>query len=72
MCTEASAASKTAIGMVVKPPSPMKLRSLPEGMVTVFMIARPTGDTFSSISGALYYSYGNFKIVPRDASDVVE
>jgi predicted extracellular nuclease len=30
-----------------------------------------TGDTFSSVTGVLYYSYEEWKLEPRDASDLV-
>ena len=29
------------------------------------------GTTFNSISGMLHYAYGNYKIVPRNAEDIV-
>ena len=31
----------------------------------------PVGTTFSSITGVLHYAYGNYKIVPRNAEDLV-
>ena len=31
----------------------------------------PVGTTFSSITGILHYSYSNYKIVPRNADDLV-
>ena len=31
----------------------------------------PVGTTFSSITGILHYAYGNYKIVPRNAEDLV-
>ena len=30
------------------------------------------GTTYSSITGILTYTYGNFKILPRDAADMVQ
>ena len=31
----------------------------------------PVGTTFTSITGILHYTYGNHKIVPRNADDLV-
>ena len=31
----------------------------------------PVGTSFTSITGMLHYAYGNYKIVPRNAADLV-